>query len=233
LLALFVPLLFLPLLAPEILLVASPVLGANLLADSPAQRAMVGHYSASVLPILYFAAVIGASRFGNMVSKLRDSVSARWFTKVPARRLLMIRKAGLILTGLGLICFFTFANDQFSTWPVRELPWRTYTAPSHPASFEKAMLLIPQHASLSTQDWISTHVAQRHELYLFPVKFREVDYIFASRAERFWPLTPTQNAQFLLELAGDQHYQLIFNEGGYVLYQRVADLSHEPTKAIR
>lgn len=213
LLALFVPVVFLPLVGLDVLLVASPVLLANLLADNPSQRLMWGHYSASILPLLYYAAIWGAARLRNIVENRwswPSRVSSRW---APAR-------VALVAAVIPLLLFF---NAQFSLWPVTsKLKWDNYQSPMNMGALQRAMALIPDGASVSTVDSISTHVANRRELYLFPVYADRVDYIILPRTGKIWPLTQQQQDKYLAELIGQGNDRVIFDEGGYLVLRRAS-----------
>src|SRR5581483_3348689 len=65
---------WLGLLAPELLVVAAPVLALNVFSNSPWMAAGRAHYSASLLPLLIAAAIVGA---GRLVALVRWPVTTR------------------------------------------------------------------------------------------------------------------------------------------------------------
>ena len=189
LLALFAPVLFLPVAGLEVLLLASPVILANLLANSSSQRLMWGHYSASVLPLLYCAAIWGAARLEAWARN--HSV---WPYRGSTRRLMPWLAAPMI-------ALLLLMNARFSLWPVTgRLKWDSYQPPPNVETLQRAMALIPSAAAVSTVDSISTHMANRREIYLFPVYADRVDYVIVPRRGRIWPLTQEQHDSYLNRL---------------------------------
>ncbi len=210
--ALMLPVLFLPVLAPDILVIAGPVLLANLLADSPTQRLMYGHYSASILPLIYVAATVGASRLVAAVrSRLRPlhphaSVSLR------------------SLTAFTFVAFTIVANSQISSWPiVNRLGWSSFVAPPNSATISRALALVPEGASVSTTDALATHLAGRRYLYLFPVHADDSDYLVLPKDDqtsRIWPLTLEQLTSYTTTLLRTGAFQVVLDEDGLMVLRR-------------
>jgi len=88
-------------------------------------------------------------------------------------------------------------------------------------SLVKALEMIPPEASVSAQNSIVPHLAFRNEIYLFP-KINNSDYIILNFNDKnLWPLSDfkalEEEKQKIIK-SGD--YEVIFFEGGVVLYQR-------------
>src|SRR2546428_762673 len=117
---------------------------------------MYGHYSASILPIIYLSAAAGLARTVELASKI--------LVRSPR---ISLRQAGW----LGLLALSVFAvamNATFSLWPATErLRWDSFVMPMNDVALGAALEKIPDGTSVSTTDQLSTHLAGRRFLYLF------------------------------------------------------------------
>ena len=92
-------------------------------------------------------------------------------------------------------------------------------------SANKAISLIPERASVSTQDEFVNHLSQRSELYLFPILYDKVDYILVMSETQgmfstgYFP----QELQdiFIDKLYNNGNHELIFAENGLLLFKRL------------
>ena len=154
------PLAFLPLLAPDVLLLALPALLLNLLSARPVMHTIQHQYTATLTPLLLLAALVGASR------------AQRWGNRWTP--LLLV-----VVLGVGL----ANAQDQ---GPL--LAWRQWMASglSPAVSRETQGLLdrIPADASVSASVALLPHLAHRRLAYAFPNPFQAVATGSGARALR-------------------------------------------------
>ena len=144
------PLAFLPVLAPEVLLLALPALLLNLLSARPVMHTLQHQYTATLTPLLLLAALAGAER------------ARRWGNGWTPLVL-----AGVIVAGLGS------AGDQGPLFA-----WRQWLSPGLPAAAAQdtgALLArIPADASVSASVALLPHLDHRLRVYAFPNPFQSV-----------------------------------------------------------
>ena len=140
---------FMPLLAPELALVAAPLIAANAGSNYGAMYSGELHYSAPFLSLLACAAGVGARRL------LRYSwdrgPAARWLAMTP---LLALPLAYQVLEG------YTPLGAEFR---LNRLP-----VSSHQHLLERFAAQIPRAASLSTTPALHPHFSHRRLIYTFP-----------------------------------------------------------------
>ncbi len=97
-----------------------------------------------------------------------------------------------------------------------------YKPPSEKYQLETAMKLIPENASVSTQNTLVPHLTNRMKILLFPA-VEESQYILLNENNKnLWPLmnvTELKNQERML-LLNNPKYQKIFEENGVTLYER-------------
>ena len=79
--------------------------------------------------------------------------------------------------------------------------------------------LIPDTASVSTQDYLSGHLASRVELYQFPIYADRVDYLLLSKGDATWPLTPEEHGNRLISLRSS--HEIVDENSGFILLRRM------------
>jgi len=155
---LVVPLLGLPLLAPEVLAVGLPPLLSNLLSSSEMQYTIRGHYTAALTPILIAAAVVGSRR------------AAVWIEERGWRP----RAVLAAMAATSVIASVTFSPLPWSQDPfARKQFWDANPRPAVAAIAAR----IPSDASVSAANHVGAHMALRSAIYLFPAGADRADYI--------------------------------------------------------
>ena len=148
LLKLLYPLAFLPLMAPDMLLIAAPALLMNLLSSRHMMHTIYQQYTAFVTPFLVVAAVIGIGRLQRYGTKLALAVPA--------------------------LCLLALAVDATQWGPLRlPIPWlaaRTHP-PEQVLEAERTVQLLPVSASLSAQAALAPTLSCRRLVYTFPNPF--------------------------------------------------------------
>jgi len=209
---LLAPTLFLALLGPEFCAIALPVLLANLLATSNSQRLLIGQYNATILAPLYFAMAVGLSRLARGLGGALP---------MPLALRSLVRHASR--TGIAVVVVVTiFASSRLSDYDAGvALRTEVFTYPPNVEVLNRMIAWIPEDASLSTSDNLSTHLARHHELYIFPVQATYTEYVLVPTTEaRIWPLTLEQLTRYLDELRRSPNHRILAEEGGYILIQR-------------
>ncbi|MDX1414395.1 MAG: DUF2079 domain-containing protein, partial [Candidatus Promineifilaceae bacterium] len=149
LLKLLLPVGFLSLLSPIVLLVGVPALAYNLLSGKPSQSSIYFQYLAPVVPFIFIAAIKGAARLQGWLGRVRAS----WIISV--------------LIGLGILLAWIWDNPftQTITSPYFQIYGLEPVIDRE--AFDQAQAILPPDASVATMMAFAPHVALRPELYLF------------------------------------------------------------------
>jgi uncharacterized membrane protein len=197
------------LLAPEILLVAVPALAANLLSTAPQRSSIFFHYNEAIVPLVFFAAIIGMSRL------MRQKNS-----RFAAAGMALIIASGILGTILiGPLAYTPFENYNFLS--------------EHSMAGREMLSLIPKAASVSATNNAVAHLSQREQIFVFPNPFHKVwylsdrgiaqpDYVLIDLVPgKEGIYTPEEFAGYAGEIAGSKEYKLIGSRDSWVLYRRV------------
>ncbi|WP_201369086.1 DUF2079 domain-containing protein [Ktedonobacter robiniae] len=186
------PAIYLPVLAPWVLILAAPTLALNLLSSHEGQYSGLFQYSAEIVPVLIFATIEAVVLVLWLVQ-----LGSHWLTKRQiqlasdtseiSRPLLKSSKPRLtgrllqlgVMTGLlSLILFSTLRTDYyfhgalpFSVdfhWPQTSV--RTQL-------LQKFVDMVPPGASISAQTRLVPHLSQRQKIYMFPYANEQADYV--------------------------------------------------------
>ncbi len=147
LLQLFLPVAFVSLGSPLVMLIAAGPLMLNLLSDFPYQQSIHYHYSTLIIPVIVFAAITA-------IAKLQE----------PRLR----TGAASLVTAAALVTGYVWGPSKLSMNP--------YPI-SDPSSNQTAQALdavarIPDDASVSAHYVLVTHLSHREEIYEFPNPFK-------------------------------------------------------------
>ncbi len=144
------------LLGPELLLLSTPILAANLLSAYPAQYSGELHYSAPLVPYFVAAAIVGAAR-----AVRRLDPDPKGFRKPLGSRLaLALVLAWLLAWSLGYhrVAGWTPLGGEFR--------WPEVTA--HHRLAERFFRQIPANAPISVTAALYPHLSHRERIYKFP-----------------------------------------------------------------
>lgn len=163
LLAMLVPLGFLPLLAPEALAGALPALAPNLLSADPVLFHHRTPYQAFVLPFLVLAAITGYAR----LRVARPGAPAR---------------AALALALLASLVLSSRTVNQFALyrwWPDAD-----------DRAAHRVLGRVPAEAAVSAQDPYVPHLARRARVFVFPLGIEVSDHLLLNLASYPWRELP-------------------------------------------
>jgi uncharacterized membrane protein len=194
------PLAFLFVLAPLVLVAALPELAVNLLSATTTQTSIHFHYTAGLIAPLVVAAVLGAARL------------RRWAFPVAA----LVAVAALVGNyHLGPIPGWRHVpgGQTFQSTAAR--------VTEHDAVAERALRLIPDDAVVSATNTLGAHLSARRRFLSFPF-LRDATWIAADEtqpgyADRYAPL-PT--ALQLVWLRQNPEWRLVFEEDGILVFRR-------------
>ncbi len=203
---LLIPLVFLFLGAPLVLLAALPELGLNLLSATHTQSSIHHHYTAGLIPPLIVATVLGAARL------TRGRESAR------------------IHVALAMVAAMITANYWLGAIPLwRDLPggqsFEAYAShvSAHDRIAERALGLIPAGDVVSATNSLGSHLSARRRFLSFPyvqdARWIAADETQPGYADRWDPLA---TARGLARLRRNPRWKLVFSEDGVLVFRRSA-----------
>ena len=145
---------FLPLLAPELLLLGLPVLAANLLSNFPGQYSGEQHYSAPLVAALLIAAIYGARRLVDFASSQPRN-----------GQILKVTTLLAILLWLGS---WALGYHALHGWTPLSIRLETYYLRPAAARLPEFTAPIPPAAIVSASAAVHPHLAHRRVIYVFP-----------------------------------------------------------------
>ncbi len=194
---------FLPLLAPELLILGLPVLVANLLSNFPGQYSGEQHYSAPIVVALIIAAIYGSRRLlDNIPPGERDGQS--------------FRMIALITTVLWLLTW-SLSYHALRGWTPLSTRLETYRPGPATIRLPDLMAQIPPEATVSASAAIHPHLAHRRVIYSFPT-VEDADYILVDVTDIPGVHPNDAQAKILSMLSADWH--LLQANQGLILAQK-------------
>ncbi len=165
---LLLPVGFLALAAPGLLLVGAPLLLVIILADNPSKYSIILGHQGALLPVIALAGAAGARRVAEC------SWSGRLFSlrrRVPGPRALAAALAVLVITAsLGSGRFFAVSPMS------RVYPEKTFEVSQRDLLVKRIQDLVPPDASVCATFRVASHFAVREHLFLYPLDFDPADY---------------------------------------------------------
>ncbi|MBI3741914.1 MAG: DUF2079 domain-containing protein [Chloroflexi bacterium] len=194
--ALFAPLAFLPLFGAATLM-ALPTLAISLLSDYPPQFSIIFHYTAALIPFLFFGAIAALRRV-----RARNPRSARF--------------SGAIFLLASLASYFTHAPGPFAA---RFETFR-YAPTDHDARAENFLGAIPRDARVVAQTELTAHLSERARIYEFPgiPDYRQADYLIGDTTRLWYSVHREIWAQWF----ATGYFETVRQDDGYFLARRVA-----------
>jgi len=194
--ALLLPLLFLPLLEPLLVLAALPVLAISLLSDFPPMVSIQYHYVSAPIACCVAAAAIGVRRLPR-------------------------RAAALALVGVLVSAAIATSAGPLSTIGRYAATSRPSSAAVDVA--HRAMALIPPDVAVSASNSIGAHLSERRRIFIFPV-VAEADWVIVDQEDAI--TEAASQAAYRSAVAAillDPAWEHLFDEGGvHVLHRRAA-----------
>ena len=194
-LGLLAPLAFLPLAGAEILLMALPTLGISLLSDYPPQFSIQFHYTAALIPFLFFA-------------------TARGFRRILNWRHATRRALGGFIVAASLTGYFFSAPGPFAA----RFEAERYALDAHDLRAYEFLQAIPPRAAVVAQTELAAHLAQRERYYEFPgiPDYRQADYLIGDQT-RLWYRV---HRGFWDQWLATGYFEIVREQDGYFLARR-------------
>jgi len=196
---LFLPLGFLSLLSPILLVFAIPDLFINLLSNNPRLHQIYYQYSATIAPFIFIAAIYG-------VTKIKT-----WFPKLPN---VLVTCYLLIVT-----CYsaYLFGPLPFSKSPNIDM----FTKPQkNKNAIEKFISSIPPEYSVAATNNVGSHLTQRQKIYNVPLGIDRADFVIFLLDDHF--AQPSLKAQYKMieEIKNDKNYVEVLIIDNFIAFKK-------------
>jgi uncharacterized membrane protein len=198
------PFAFLALLAPQWLILAAPSFAINLLSNEPGQSlADEYHYPGPIAPFVIVGAIVGGSW---LITKLPELLN------IDKKILFGLLMATLLTTSL----YQQFYRGYTPISPSFYLPQQT----DHDRIGLKIMAQIPPDAAVSAQSDLAPHLSHRENIFLFPEKLDQADYIFLDVTSTVFPMTSYAQYQDKISAVLSSGFGIVASEDGYLLLEK-------------
>ncbi len=200
------PVAFTSLFNPVTLLFALPSLAINTLSNNPlVYRPDVFHYTAPIVPFIIVSSINGVAWLSRKLSNQSKPHYRRW-----KNRLLMI------VLGASLSYHILAGYTPLSL----SLQWPNFDRHDILAA-QMIHRSISNEVSISAQNSLTAHLANRSEIYIFPKKSEDADYIALDLTGNFFPsLTPQEFCDHVDKVLLNPNYGLIYFEDDLLLFEK-------------
>lgn len=219
---LLLPLVLLPLLAPDVALLAAPPLLMNLLSLRPFQITVREQYQALVIPGLVLAAIVGAARLWawqrrrTNTQEVEKERRREW-----AMTSLLAHPAALMLAGIAFAAVVNLAyrNPVVTTLLYREEPARL-------EAMERLAQLVPPDAPLGVTSFLAPRMMPRRYIYYVPPDesfppLERAEYLFIDT--RAAALRTERHRDFVQRIRDSGRWQVIAEEQDLLVLRRIGD----------
>ena len=197
------PFAFMPLLAPQWLLLSAPSLAINLLSGEYAQSlADDYHYAASIVPFVVTASICGGS----------------WLVQTLSSRLKLNRS--WVLTGFIVVISTTslFQHYYRGFTPLAyTFAWPKQT--DHHRIGMEIMSRIPLDAAVSAQSDLGPHLSHRRKYYLFP-RIDDAEYVMLDVTSTIFPIKSYGDYKKTIGKLLSAGFGILESKDGYLLLKR-------------
>lgn len=236
------PLLFIPLLAPAVLISTLANFGVGMLSGSITHSSYMLYYLSPSIPFIFYAFVKGWSKLTKWLTRLSRNSLPGVRTDINSAAMMMVL-SGLLVSNV----FFGPSPISLQFWfkRLRPAPFRTqnfhhstYKITEHHQKVEEFCKLIPDSAVVSAEQFLFPRLFKKKGTMIFPQmesydgKVR-AEYVFIDKSnpvktgggDKFYPGVwdgLRENPQFYYDLVekDKENWQLIKSEDGYFLFKR-------------
>ncbi len=188
-------LLFIPLASPSAFFPTLLPFFANFVSGSSLQKGLGLYYSSPILPFLFIALVYGLA-----------NLRRRYFAD--NRKALFILCCSILIINL--------ANS--SLWQLLR-PSRIAVTGHHVRGHE-IIKTIPPESSVSAQAVLLPHIERRKEIFVFPEKALEADFVFLDAKSNQWSPSHHDYQNSLDQLKTGKQHELLIDEDGFLFFRK-------------
>lgn len=196
------PISFLPLLAPEFLLIALPEFGINLLSSNLQLRSLIFHYTSVLQPWLFIGAIYGASRILKIKINLVPYI------------------LGVLL--IGCTVWFSYTKSPLPYSQEKNIDALLY---DRRGEYDFVTMWQKQLQSdsliVSATDQIAPFFTSRRKFYIFSHDYKYADYVIVSLGNIQYTYRKDVTIPAYDELRQDLHFSKVDEGYGYEVYKKI------------
>lgn len=202
-LQLLMPLAFLPFAGLDIAVLALPTFATSLLSDYSRQNSIEFHYTASLIPFLFFATVVGLQRI------------ARWKNGIAS-----VLGVFMMVASLGSYYFYAPGPLARRFDPVR------YTLDAHTAQGHALLSQIPADAQVVVPNAFLPQLTHRQKIFGFPPEgvFCETDFLFADTTQNQYAMFADEWNAWL----ASGYFDVVARQDGFLAAKRKPSAQFDP-----
>jgi uncharacterized membrane protein len=232
----FLPLLFIPLLAPTVLISTLANFGVGLVSRAVTHISYMMYYLSASIPFIFYAFIKGWPRFLMFL----ESFTRRYFhinsiTNINMATMTSVL-SGLIVTNMffgpsPISLQFYFKDLKPAPFKTQDFHYSVYRITEHHCKVEEFSRLIPDSAITSAQQFLSTPLYKKRMTMIFPLvkspdgKF-EAEYVFFDKTNNgLSKVSPAYMPQQTFDTFENDKssWELVKSEEGYFLYKRIKE----------
>lgn len=194
---------FIPLFSPLFWIISFPIWMERLLSSTPARWQFEQYYGISLTPILVLACGQSILYLKKILGKFK------------------INSKKIVLFFSIFIFGFTLVLNKIYNAPLTRLVHLEYYRLSETEKSLKEMIkLIPPNSSVSAQQPIVAHISHRKQIFWFPKKINEVEYIALVKGRPATPIFDSELNNILNQLIQEVNTEIIFNKNDVYLFKK-------------
>ncbi len=198
LIQLFIPLGFLSLLSPILLIFALPDLLINLLSNNPQLHQIYYQYSATITPFIFIAAIFGVKNLITRFPKL--SIFSTFYI--------------LLST---FYCAYSFGPLPFAKNPNIDM----FTKPQkNKDAIESFISTIPSKYSVAVTNSVGSHLAHRQKIFNLPVGIDKADFILFLLDDHFAQPSLNEQEKMVEKAGGDKNYVEVLKIDNFIVFKK-------------
>jgi uncharacterized membrane protein len=230
---LFLPLLFIPLFAPTILISILPNLGVGILSRSLTHSSYMLYYVAPSIAFIFYAFIKGWPKLvmvlSSVVSKWRNGINADFNSVAIVMMVSGLLVANVFFGASPLSLQFWFRDIRPAPFKTQNYHYSVYKVTEHHEKVDEFCKLIPDSAIVSAQQFLAPRLYRKRGTMVFPrlEAFNgaiEADYAFFDTTNnglnKDSPAYITQE-EFHLVQQDKERWKLIKSRDGFFLYRRI------------
>ena len=230
---LFFPLLFIPFLAPAVLMSTLANLGVGLLSESPTHSSYMLYYLSQSVPFIFYALIKGWQNFLKILKFWTDKWSTRESDGINSKAMAMVL-SGIIVTNVffgpsPLSLQFWVRSLKTAPFKTQDFHYSVYKITDHHRKAEEFEKLIPDSAIVSTQQFLHSKLFKKKAAMIYPQLESidgniKADYVFFDKTNNGLknesPAYLTQEKFDIVE-KDKKNWKLVKFEDSYYLYERI------------
>jgi len=228
----FLPLLFIPLLAPGVMICTIANFGVLLLSDSLTHSSYMLFYVSPSIPFVFYAFIKGWPKFTDIISRFSDKMRAEKYENRTSVAM------GMVISGLLIVNVFfgpSLISLQFWFPDLRPAPFRTqnfnysaYSIKKHHLNAFDFLKYIPESGIISAPQYLHPILYKKKVAMVFPKLISDdgtikAGYVFLDKTNNglksHSPAYITQKVINIIE-RDKTNWELLHSQDGYFLFKR-------------